>query len=64
MSEPADEIKVTLRCPNCKRSRKVLLHTSDPNGTKVVECLCDNCDNGGGFPETNYYDQDGNQIEP
>lgn len=62
--ELREEIKVTIRCQNCKRSKRIDLHISDPKGTKVVECLCENCDNGGGFPETNYFDQDGNQLLP
>lgn len=55
--------KVMLRCPQCKRTMKVSRDTTDPVGTAVVEFLCDRCDDGGGFPETHYYDADGQWFD-
>lgn len=50
---------ITLRCPHCKREVTACAEETDPLGTAVVETTCDRCDDGGGFPETNYYDAGG-----
>jgi len=60
MREPmAKSPKITLRCPECKRTMRAVKDDSDPLGTAIVEVLCDKCDDGGGFPETHYYDANG-----
>jgi hypothetical protein len=51
--------ELKLRCPDCHREMVVKPDLSDPKGTVIVECTCDNCDDAGGFPETHYYDADG-----
>ena len=55
--------EVKLRCPQCKRTKMVTRDESDPAGTAVVDVLCDRCDDGGGFPETHYYDAKGNLFD-
>ena len=47
---------ITLRCPHCKREMMVAAEDTDPPGTAIVETTCDLCDDGGGFPETHYFD--------
>lgn len=51
--------KITLRCPHCKRTKKVAADPTDPLGTAVVESICDRCDDGGNKPEVHYYDAQG-----
>lgn len=51
--------KITLRCPQCKRTKRAPKDETDPAGTAVVEALCDRCDNGGNKPEVHYYDAAG-----
>lgn len=60
---------VRLLCPDCKRTLVAARDETDPPGTAIVEVLCDQCDDGGGFPETHYYDAegkwfDGNNFRP
>ena len=55
--------KIVLRCPKCKRAKRVYLDPSDPPGTAIVEATCDRCDDGGGFPETHYYDSHGRWFD-
>jgi hypothetical protein len=50
---------ITLRCPDCRRTKKTRPVASDPKGTAIVESACDKCDDGGGFPETHHYDSQG-----
>lgn len=54
---------ITLRCPACKRTQMVCKDRSDPPGTAIVEATCDRCDDGGGFPETHYYDAQGRWFD-
>lgn len=54
--------QITLRCPRCKRTKAASRDPSDFPGTAVVEAPCDRCDDGGGFPETMYFDSTGKQI--
>ncbi len=56
-------LRVTLRCPKCDRTKDVRRHKTDPKDAVVVEAPCDRCDDGGGFPETMYFDAAGNQID-
>jgi hypothetical protein len=55
--------QVRLICPDCHRTMMTRHDETDPPGTAVVECLCDRCDDGGGFPETQYYDADGRWFD-
>lgn len=54
---------VTLRCPDCKRTKMVCKDPTDPPGTAVVEAPCDRCDRGGDKPETRYYDAKGGWFD-
>lgn len=56
--------RVTLRCPQCKRTKEVHRDSTDLKNATVVEVLCDKCDRGDGFPETSYYDAEGQQLNP
>lgn len=51
--------QITLRCLRCKRTKSAPIDPTDPPGTAIIESLCDKCDDGGGFPETLYFDKDG-----
>lgn len=61
-SGPAPE-RVTLRCPQCRRTLRVLRDDTDPENASTVEVICDKCDHGGLKPEVSYYDDRGNQID-
>ena len=52
-----------LRCPQCKRTMRATREDTDPPGTAVVETACDRCDDGGGSPETHYYDAAGRWFD-
>lgn len=47
---------IIMRCPECGREQAAPAEPSDPIGTIVVQSICDRCDDGGGFPETHYFD--------
>lgn len=51
--------QVTLRCPHCKRTKRVAMDKTDPAGTAVVETACDKCGEVGDRPEVHYYDAQG-----
>lgn len=51
--------KITLRCPDCGRTKQAYKDQSDPPGTAIVEAPCDKCGHGGNKPETHYYDVQG-----
>lgn len=53
---------VKLECPKCKRTMTAERELSDPPGTARVLCLCQYCDDGGGFPDVIYFDGDGREI--
>lgn len=53
--------RVTLRCPNCKRTMSAAMEKIDPPGTAVVETCCPNCA-GNERREVFYYDKDGKQL--
>lgn len=55
---------VTLRCPECKRTKQVTKHETDPPNTAIVEAPCDKCDRGGDKPETMYFDMKDRQLHP
>lgn len=55
--------QVTLRCRQCERTKKVAKDETDPDGTTIVDCLCDKCDNGGNKPEVLYFDEAGRQFD-
>lgn len=55
-------MSVTLQCPACDRTMQVKGDKTDPKNTAVVQTLCDQCDDGGGFPEVLYFDKSGKQI--
>lgn len=55
--------RVTLHCPKCRRTKRVLKDETDPEGTAKVEVVCDKCDDGGGFPEIHYYDAAGRWFD-
>lgn len=55
---------VTLRCPSCQRKRRVARERTDPKRAFYVEIPCDKCDDGGGKPETVYFDALNRQINP
>lgn len=57
------EKKIKLRCPECKRTMQVVTEPTDPEGTAVVECICDKCDDGGNKPEVHYYDAKGRWFD-
>lgn len=54
---------ITLRCPQCQRTKEATRDDTDPPGTAVVEALCDTCDDGGGFPGVHYYDAQGRWFD-
>ena len=63
-NEPASvgcDCFVKLRCRACGRSRMTKRDETDPAGTFIVDCLCPECDDGGGKPETLYFDKLGRQ---
>ena len=53
---------VMLRCPECKRTKRVERHVSDLPGTATVEAHCDKC-NGEDNGQVQYFRADGTQIE-
>lgn len=55
---------VTLRCPKCRRTKRVASVKSDPKNTATVEAPCNKCDTGGDKPETMYFDAQDRQIHP
>jgi len=55
-------VKITLRCPKCKRTMQVTKDATNPPNTAIVEAPCDKCDRGGDKPETSYYNAKGQQI--
>ena len=52
---------VQLRCPQCRRTKRVPRDRSDLPGTAVVQARCPGCV-GGEFDEIFYFDVDGKQI--
>lgn len=54
---------VTLRCPMCKRTKKVDRDKLDPPNTTTVEVPCDRCDRGGLKAEINYFNAAGQHID-
>ena len=57
---------VLLRCPDCKRERRVAKHESDPSATVTIETTCPECDHrrgGGTFDDPTYLDKNGQQIK-
>jgi len=50
---------ITLRCPNCKRTKSAPIDPTDPPGTAIVEATCDQCNDGSGFPEVHYFNKRG-----
>lgn len=60
---PGQRKVITLRCPHCKRTKGALKDKTDPEGTSVVEALCDQCDSGGNKPEVHYYDEEGRWFD-
>jgi hypothetical protein len=55
--------QVTLRCPHCKRRKRVAKDSTDPEGTAIVEVPCDRCDDGNGFPEVHYFNSLGQWFD-
>ena len=55
---------VTLRCPHCKRKKRVRKERTDPKRTAYVEAACDKCDRGGDKAETMFFDALNRQINP
>lgn len=55
---------LVLKCttPGCPRQRRVKREAYDHPRAAVVATLCDWHDDGGGFPETFYYDTAGKQL--
>lgn len=53
---------VTLRCPKCERTKRVLRDETGLPGTAVVEAICDKCDPGADRAEVFYFDAQGKQI--
>lgn len=55
---------IILRCSKagCPRKRRVPRDPTDHPKAAVVKVLCDWHDDGGGFPETTYYDAAGKQL--
>ncbi len=43
---------ITIKCPKCKRTKRVKRLSFDPAGASVLSLLCDRCDTGGGFSES------------
>lgn len=56
-------VTVTLRCPQCNRTKSAKADATDPKGTSIVRCLCPACC-GGDFSEVSYYDSNGNALLP
>ena len=54
---------VRLLCRQCKRIKHVERHETDPEGTSIVEALCDRCDDGVSKSEVHYYDAQGRWFD-
>ena len=54
---------VILRCPICKKEKKVDRHKSDPPGCTVVETACPDCSRSGDFEIVDYFNAAGAQID-
>ncbi len=54
--------RITLRCPDCKRTRSVKRDATDYPEAVRVEVPCDRCDSGGDFPEVMQFDAVGRHI--
>ncbi len=57
---------VLLRCPDCKRKRRVQKHETDPRGTVEIILTCPECDHrrgGGTFDDPCYLDKNGKQLK-
>lgn len=59
-------VKVTLRCPQCGLTRRVVKDDSDLPGTSVVQMVCPDCaelaPSGADVTQVLYFDACGNQI--
>lgn len=55
--------QITLRCPECNRTKEVRKDSTDLKNAAVVEIQCDKC-NRGDFSEVFYYDAEGRQLNP
>lgn len=55
---------VTLRCPKCGRTKRVVRDKTDPPGTAVVEANCDKHSAEGCAEEVFYFDANGKQLLP
>lgn len=53
---------IKLRCPECSRHKQVGRARTDLKRAVRVEILCDRCDDGGGFPQTTYWDAEGREL--
>lgn len=54
---------VALRCPQCKRTKRVGRETSDPPGTAVVAAVCNDCaDQMRNVPDVLFFDADGKPL--
>ena len=56
-----DPTKITLRCPQCGRTKTVARDDTDPPNTAEIEMVCDRHE---GFDDVRYYDATGMQINP
>lgn len=52
-----------LRCPDCKREKKVLPSDDDSKGTKTIVLVCPDCSKGGEFEEIEFLDAKGKGIK-
>ena len=52
---------VQLRCPRCKRTKRVRRHSSDPPNCATLEFACPQC-NPTDDEMVDYYDENGHQI--
>lgn len=55
------DTRITLRCPDCKRSKRVKREPTDYPEAVVLEVTCDRCDRGD-FAEQVFYDAAGEHI--
>ena len=53
---------VKLECPRCGKKMSCERDKTDPPNTAMVKALCNDCDDGGGFPDILYFDRHGEQI--
>ena len=56
-------MNVTIKCPECGRRDRTPAQDTDPEGTSLIELLCEKC-SGGDFAEPTYFNASGKELPP